>query len=76
MRKVWWRTLATVGIAGALGIGPGIGVANAQTLPEVPLSKPLDVGYPPDPVFDFLPKLLDVIGYPPQPVYPTGPIFD
>jgi hypothetical protein len=29
MRKVWRKTLATVGIAVALAVGPGIGMANA-----------------------------------------------
>jgi hypothetical protein len=40
MRNVWRKTLVTAGIAVALGIGPGVGLANAQVpevaLPEVP----------------------------------------
>jgi hypothetical protein len=38
MRNTWRKTLVTVGIAVALAVGPGIGMANAAPLqlPEVP----------------------------------------
>jgi hypothetical protein len=36
MRNVWRKALVTAGIVVALGIGPGVGLANAQ-VPAVPL---------------------------------------
>ncbi len=70
MRNVWRKALVTVGIVVALGIGPGIGTANAQTpvippltdlaLPEfpegnLPAVPPLPVQL--DKVVDAIPKV-------------------
>jgi hypothetical protein len=61
MRNVMRKTLVTVGIAVALAVGPGVGMANAAplqmpTLPEVPdleavqeLVEPIVVALFPDP---------------------------
>jgi hypothetical protein len=46
MRNVW-KTLATVGIAVALAVGPGIGMANAAPLLPHPELLPPDL-LPPD----------------------------
>jgi hypothetical protein len=45
MRNVWRKTLVTAGIAVALAVGPGVGMANAAPLQIQPTQQPV---VPPD----------------------------
>ena len=47
MRNVWRKTVVSVGIAVALMVGPGIGMANAAPLQIQPTQGPI---VPPDPL--------------------------
>jgi hypothetical protein len=60
MRNVWRKTLVTAGIAVALAVGPGVGMANATPLQIQPTQQPV---VPPDvvPLKDVMVGINDLV---------------
>jgi hypothetical protein len=71
MHNVWRKTMVTVGIAVALMVGPGIGMANAVPLQIQPTQAELPDVEPIVDALELLPEVLEVLF--PEPEEPPEP---
>jgi hypothetical protein len=77
MRNAWRKTLVTGGIAVALAVGPGVGLANGAPLQIQPAQQQV---VPPDllPLKDLLVGINDLVaqltGLVPEPPIPSLPV--